>query len=158
MGDEARNKAAADSLAATEKEHQELMAALLKKFDVLTALEDRLGRIEITQKQMILHSQGLELLQQRKEGPLGNTRFHKLDFPTFDGTGDPLPILNRCEHYFHRQHTIEEEQAWLAVLHLHGSAQQWYVQLERDEGVLSWRRFSTLLDALRVAPQIQSAR
>ena len=101
MGDEAKNKAAADSLAATEKEHQELMAALLKKFDVLTALEDRLGRIETMQKQMILYSQGPELLQQRKEGPLGNKRFHKLDFPTFDGTGDPLPILNRCEHYFH---------------------------------------------------------
>jgi hypothetical protein len=31
---------------------------------------------------------------------MGHTRFHKLDFPTFDGGGDPLPFLNRCEHYF----------------------------------------------------------
>ncbi|KAG8066095.1 hypothetical protein GUJ93_ZPchr0004g38967 [Zizania palustris] len=26
---------------------------------------------------------------------------HKLEFPKFDGTNDPLPWLNRCERYFH---------------------------------------------------------
>ena len=94
---------------------------------------------------MILHAHGPEILQQRK-GSLSNTRFHKLDFPTFGGTGDPLPFLNRCEHYFRGQRTLEEEQVWLAALHLHGPAQQWYMRIERDEGVPSWRRFSTLLD------------
>jgi len=96
MGDDDKVKASAESLAEAEKEHRELMAALLKKLDVLSSLEDRLGRIEHTQKQMSLHAQGPELLQQRKEGPLGHTRFRKLEFPSFDGTGDPLPFLNRC--------------------------------------------------------------
>ncbi|XP_039834338.1 uncharacterized protein LOC120695086 [Panicum virgatum] len=104
---------------------------------------------------MSLHAQGPELLQQRKEGPLGHTRFHKLEFPSFDGTSDPLPFLNRCEHYFRGQRTLEEEQVWLAALHLQGSAQQWYMRLEREEGVPSWRRFSTLLD-MRFGPPIRS--
>jgi hypothetical protein len=55
---------------------------------------------------------------------MGHTRFHKLDFPTYDGGGDPLPFLNRCEHYFRGQRTVEEEKVWLAVLHLQGKAQQ----------------------------------
>ena len=155
MGDDDKSKASAESLAEAEKEHRELMAALLKKLDVLSSLEERLGRIEQTQKQMSLHVQGPELLQQRKEGPLGHTRFHKLEFPSFDGTGDPLSFLNRCEHYFRGQRTLEEEQVWLAALHLQGPAQQWYMRLERDEGVPSWRRFSTLLD-MRFGPPIRS--
>src|SRR6185436_5904687 len=84
-----------------------------------------------------------------------HTRFHKLEFPSFDGTSDPLPFLNRCEHYFRGQRTLEEEQVWLAAFHLHGTAQQWYMRLERDEGVPSWRRFSTLLD-MRFGPPLQS--
>ena len=116
MGDDDKSKASAESLAEAEKEHRELMAALLKKLDVLSSLEERLGRIEQTQKQMSLHAQGPELLQQCKEGPLGHTRFHKLEFPSYDGIGDPLPFLNRCEHYFRGQRTLEEEQVWLAAL------------------------------------------
>jgi hypothetical protein len=27
--------------------------------------------------------------------------YHKLDFLKFDGSGDPLPWVNHCEHYFH---------------------------------------------------------
>ena len=130
MGDDSKAKASAESLAEAEKEHRELMAALIKKLDVLSSLEDRLGRIEQAQNKLTLQAQGPELLHQRKDSPLGHTRFHKLEFPTFDGTGNPLPFLNRCEHYFRGQHTLEEEQVWLAVLHLQGSAQQWYMHLE----------------------------
>jgi hypothetical protein len=31
---------------------------------------------------------------------LGVPRFQKLSFPTFDGKDDPLPWLNKCEHFF----------------------------------------------------------
>jgi len=58
MADDAKGKASAESLTAAEQEHKELMAALLKKLDVLSSLEDRLGRIEHAQKQMTLHTQG----------------------------------------------------------------------------------------------------
>lgn len=30
---------------------------------------------------------------------MGQGRFHKLDFPKFDGSGDPLPFITKCEHY-----------------------------------------------------------
>jgi len=49
MGD-AHAKAEAEAAAAAEKEHRELMAALLKKFDVLNTLQERLDRIESNQK------------------------------------------------------------------------------------------------------------
>lgn len=117
------NKKAEASQASAEEEHKKMMAALLKKFDVLSSLEERLDRIESSQKQMILHASGPELLQPRKEGPMGHTRFHKLDFPKFDGTGNPLPFLNRCEHYFRSQRMVNEERVWLAAFHLHGPAQ-----------------------------------
>jgi hypothetical protein len=35
--------------------------------------------------------------------------YHKLDFPKFDGSGDSLPWLNRCEHYFRIHHTPEHK-------------------------------------------------
>ena len=30
----------------------------------------------------------------------GVPRYHKLDFPTYDGKEDPLGWLNRCEQFF----------------------------------------------------------
>lgn len=36
-------------------------------------------------------------------------RYHKLDFPKFDGHGDPLPFLNRCEQFFRGQRTPEDD-------------------------------------------------
>jgi hypothetical protein len=35
--------------------------------------------------------------------------YHKLDFPKFDDTIDPLPWFNRCEHYFWVCHTSEHK-------------------------------------------------
>jgi hypothetical protein len=32
---------------------------------------------------------------------------HKLEFPKFDDTSDPLPWLNWCERYFHIHRTPE---------------------------------------------------
>lgn len=36
-------------------------------------------------------------------------RFHKMDFPKYDGKGDPLPFINRCELFFCAQRIVEEE-------------------------------------------------
>jgi hypothetical protein len=38
---------------------------------------------------------------------------HKLEFPKFDGIGDPLPWLNRCERFFHMRWTPDDKRvAW----------------------------------------------
>jgi len=36
-------------------------------------------------------------------------QYTKLDFPCYSGEKDPLPSLNRCDHFFWHQRTAEEE-------------------------------------------------
>ena len=107
----------------------QLMEVILKKLDCLDVLDARLTELDHQQR---LHSASLQRLEQRHEhvppdpqrdGPMGQAWFHKLDFPKYDGTGDPMPFVNKCEHYFHGQRTIEEEKVWLAALNLHDAAQ-----------------------------------
>jgi hypothetical protein len=35
--------------------------------------------------------------------------YHKLDFPKFNGSGNPLPWVNRCEHYFRVRRTPDHK-------------------------------------------------
>jgi hypothetical protein len=83
-------------------------------------------------------------------------RYHKLDFPKYDGRDDPLPFLNRCEQLIWGQRTPEDDKVWLASYHLLDGAQQWYTCLERDHGPPSWHRFSELLN-MRYGPLLRSA-
>lgn len=71
-------------------------------------------------------------------------RFHKLSFPTFDGKTDPLGWLNKCEQFFRAQHTPAADRVWLASYHLSGTAQQWYIVMERDAGEPTWDDFKLL--------------
>jgi hypothetical protein len=57
-------------------------------------------------------------------------KFYKLEFPTYDGSEDPLNWLNHCEQFFHGQRTLASDRTWLASYHLHGPAQTWYYTLE----------------------------
>ncbi|WVZ92756.1 hypothetical protein U9M48_038799 [Paspalum notatum var. saurae] len=82
-------------------------------------------------------------------------RYHKLDFPKFDGKSDPLLFINKCESFFHQQQTLEEEKVWLASFHLEGAAQQWYIHLQQQEGTPRWRRFTDLLN-IRFGPPIRA--
>jgi hypothetical protein len=54
-------------------------------------------------------------------------RFHKMDFPRYDGKSDPLIFINRCESYFHQQRTMAEEKVWMASYNLEDVAQLWYI-------------------------------
>ncbi|KAI4302130.1 hypothetical protein MLD38_037914 [Melastoma candidum] len=82
-------------------------------------------------------------------------RFQKLDFPRYDGKSDPLIFINRCESYFHQQRIMEEEKVWMASYNLEEGAQMWYIQIQQDEGIPSWRRFKDLLH-LRYGPPLRS--
>ena len=78
---------------------------------------------------------------------MGVPRYYKLSFPTFDGKEDPLGWLNRCDHFFHAQHTPEQHKVSLASFHMTGVAQHWYYMLERDPSYasgISWPTFKTL--------------
>lgn len=76
------------------------------------------------------------------DGQGGVPRFHKLSFPLYDGKEDPLGWLNRCESFFRGQLTREVDERWPASFHMTGTAQQWYVVLERDIGMPPWDQFS----------------
>jgi hypothetical protein len=78
-----------------------------------------------------------------------------MDFPKFDDKTDPLAFLNRCESFFHQQRIAAKEQVWMASYNLEGDAQMWYIQVRTDEGTLSWRWFSELLN-LQFGPPIRS--
>ena len=85
----------------------------------------------------------------------GEPRRPKLNFPHYDGNGDPLPWINKCVTYFRGMSTLEEEKVWTASLHLEGVASKWFFALDRDNPGLTWNRFVDFLN-LRFGPPIRS--
>jgi hypothetical protein len=63
---------------------------------------------------------------------------HKLRFPKYDGTDDPLGWLHKCEQFFRSQGTPTSQQVWTAAFYLEGAAGQWYYRLEKNHGEPSW--------------------
>lgn len=53
---------------------------------------------------------------------LAPPRFYKLEFPTYDGTADPLHLLNQCEKFFRGHRTMASYRIWLASYHITGVA------------------------------------
>ena len=91
------------------------------------------------------------------QGAHAPPRFYKLEFPTFDGSADPLNWLNHCDQFFCGQRTLDSDRTWLASYHLRGDAQTWYYALEQDEGMPAWDRFRALCQ-LRFDPPTQGTR
>ena len=77
----------------------------------------------------------------------------KMVFPSYDGTSDPLPWLNRCDLYFRGHNTPEHKKVWMASLHMTDATQIWYYRLETAQGEPDWRRFCLLLNR-RFGPPI----
>jgi hypothetical protein len=71
---------------------------------------------------------------------------HKLLFPTYDGTEDPLLWLNKCDHFFRIQETPEVGKVFLVTFYMSGEASQWSTLLERIQGKPSWEEFVHLID------------
>jgi hypothetical protein len=87
------------------------------------------------------HHQGSRRRQGRDEDDGGEDIIpttHKLEFPKYDGTGDPLPWLNRCERYFTVRRTPEPKRVALAACYLVDGAQLWFHRLELNGGRSSW--------------------
>jgi hypothetical protein len=53
-------------------------------------------------------------------------KFHKLEFPIFDGSEDALPWLTRVEQFFDGQGTPESGKVWLASYHLAARPSLWF--------------------------------
>jgi hypothetical protein len=83
-------------------------------------------------------------------------KYWRPEFPRFDGKGDPLPFINKCESFFQQQRIMPEERVWMASYNLHDVAHLWYLQLEEDEGRPTWARFKDLLN-VRFGPPLRAA-
>jgi hypothetical protein len=71
---------------------------------------------------------------------------HKLLFPTYDRTEDPLPWLNRCEQFFRVQKTEDVGGVFLAAFYMTGDAAQWFALIERNRGTPDWAEFVKLVN------------
>jgi hypothetical protein len=83
------------------------------------------------------HQQGGRRRQVRDEDDGGEgiiPTTHKLEFPKYDGTGNPLLWLNRCERYFTVRRTPEPKRVALATCYLLDDTQLWSHRLELNGG------------------------
>ncbi|KZV15507.1 hypothetical protein F511_38611 [Dorcoceras hygrometricum] len=80
---------------------------------------------------------------QSEDSNLFIPKYSRLDFPTYDGSIDPLSWISRCEHFFRHQCTPEDQRVGLASSHLQGDAQIWFLKLERDRPNLTWESSCT---------------
>jgi hypothetical protein len=119
-----------------ERQHQELHAAI--------------ERVAATQRNLGQANQGR--CRAGDDGPdTGDGAFlpttHKLEFPKFYGTNDPLPWLNRCERYFLVRRTLEHQRVAFVAFYLLDDAQLWFHRLELNGGRATWPQFVQLVNA-----------
>jgi hypothetical protein len=67
-------------------------------------------------------------------------------FPTYDGTEDPLPWLNRCEQFFRIQKIKDVSRVFLAAFYMTDDAAQWFALIERNRGTPDWVEFVKLVN------------
>jgi hypothetical protein len=80
---------------------------------------------------------------------------HKLEFPKFDGTSDPLPWLNCCEYYFNVRRTLDHQRVSFITFYL-DDAQLWFHHIELNGGRMMWDQIVNLINARFGPPLIDS--
>ncbi|KAI9169737.1 hypothetical protein LWI28_016981 [Acer negundo] len=69
----------------------------------------------------------------------------KLDFPRYDGKGDPTMWLCRAEKYFSLHEIVESDKVSLASFYLEGDSQLWFQMLEQEQLYVTWEDFKNRL-------------
>jgi hypothetical protein len=82
----------------------------------------------------LLHAERAPCNQGDDKDDEGFPTAQKMEFPKYDGVGDPLPWLNRCKHYFHVQRTPENRHVMYSSFYLTDDTQLWYHRLELNTG------------------------
>ena len=66
---------------------------------------------------------------------------HKLRFPKFNGSDDPITWLHKGEQFFHAYGTPDHLKVSTAAFYLQDAASQWYYRLEQNQGIPTWTQF-----------------
>jgi hypothetical protein len=69
---------------------------------------------------------------------------HKMEFSKFDGGGDPLPWLNRCERFFHVRQMSYGKKVVFTMFYLLNDAQLWFHRMELNGDRPTWPQFVQL--------------
>ncbi|XP_068662866.1 uncharacterized protein [Aristolochia californica] len=82
-------------------------------------------------------------------------KYAKLDFPTYDGSMDPLIWLHRCDQFFYNQRMHVDDRVHLAAFHMLDEALLWYHQFHSEHHVHDWDLFKEYC-MLRLGPSARS--
>jgi len=66
---------------------------------------------------------------------------HKLRFPKFNGSDDPITWLHKGEQFFRAYGTPDHLKVSTAAFYLQDAASQWYYRLEQNQGIPTWTQF-----------------
>ncbi|KAF8658447.1 hypothetical protein HU200_058898 [Digitaria exilis] len=82
---------------------------------------------------------------------------HKLRFPKYDGTEDPLDWLHKAEQFFLAHETPEASKVWTAAFYMQSAASQWYYHLTKNLGTTpSWAEFVDAVNKRFFGPPVRS--
>jgi hypothetical protein len=164
--DDGKKGLSSDEMASGVEDPAAMFKLILEKLNSIDALDAKvvdIGRC-VNNHQAVLER--LQSSQENNQGQnsaqfnhdvemRGTPKLHKPDFPKFDGKGDPLSFIHRCEQFFRGYRVLEEEKVWMASIHLLDAAHIWYMHIERDNGTQTWRCFTELLN-LRFGPPLRA--
>nr|GLL24886.1 uncharacterized protein LOC109178468 [Ipomoea trifida] len=110
--------------------------------DTVTALRGDVRAIKATLEAM--KSDQNELFQMFRQLMTAVPKFTALEFPRYDGSGDPVEWLHKCEQFFKAQSTQAHQFVSTAAFHLAGVAMMWHIRLESEKTELTWQQFKKL--------------
>jgi hypothetical protein len=98
------------------------------------------------QSDKILAGDGKDKQSSRDPITLADTLGYKLPFLTYDGVGDLLSWLNRCDQFFRIQDTPATGKVFLTIFYMASDAAQWYALVECNRGMPTWEEFIKLVN------------